>query len=340
MTNLTLRLCSFALVALAAACTASAPEETNVANNKLGPQAGAPATSTGGAAGSSTGGSGGDAAGGGTAGSGTGGTSSGGSSGTPSTVGNKCMSDAECTGYPKGSCLTELKPLKGKITDPMNPSASKFENDLVMPYPGGYCTNTIENSCLNDAGCGVGAGCFRGLDGVDKNQLQMLDDMKTCDVSMTGMKNPGGQADGTTCKKDTDCLNGWCKTFLPFSTVQFADTGLCLHPCKTADDCRKSEGYICDIPMSSLITIINPSYTNKYCVGPFSFMLLKGYRHAFHRQSRFSVHDDRDRRLHHGLGRSPSPRFDDGRGRNGGGRRRRCWRQRSFSWERRRDDGR
>jgi hypothetical protein len=61
--------------------------------------------------------------------------------------------------------------------------------------------------------------------------------------------------------------------FLPFSTVAFADVGICLKPCTSDADCRASEGYVCAIPMGSLITVINESYARTFCVGPFTFSL-------------------------------------------------------------------
>ena len=161
-------------------------------------------------------------------------------------MGKACKQDADCTGYAKASCVTSIVPLKGKITDPTHPQANKFENELVMPFPNGYCATTIENSCANDAACGAGAGCFRGLDGVDKAVLADLDKEKTPD----GMH-----------------------PFLPFSTVAFADVGICLKPCTSDSECRQSEGYTCAIPMGSLIGVINPDYMRKFCVGPFTFML-------------------------------------------------------------------
>ena len=44
-------------------------------------------------------------------------------------------------------------------------------------------------------------------------------------------------------------------------------------PCRSDDECRKSEGYTCAVPMAPLLAIINPKYGAPYCVGPFTFKL-------------------------------------------------------------------
>lgn len=236
-----------------AACEPELPAETNKAKNvkeptDTGGSAGAAGvaaggTTSGGKAGTTSGGAAGGS--GGTTTAGAAGSSAGGGA-QKSSVGDVCKQDSECKGYDKPTCLTSLAPLKGKITDPTHPQAGKFENELVMPFPGGYCATTIENSCANDAACGVGAACFRGLDGVDKMALADLDKQKTAD----GMH-----------------------PFLPFSTVAFADVGICLKPCTMDSECRQSEGYTCAVPMGSLIGVINGDYMKKFCVGPFTFML-------------------------------------------------------------------
>ncbi|MCC6646522.1 MAG: hypothetical protein IT374_13235 [Polyangiaceae bacterium] len=227
-----------------AACEPELPEATNAPHNVKeplpgagggAPVGGAPATS--GAAGAATAGA-----------SSAGAAGAGGSTVTMATgtVGKACKQDAECTGYGNGACVTSIAPLKGKITDPTHPQAAKFENELVMPFPNGYCATTIDHPCPNDAACGPGAGCFRGLDGVDKAVLADLDKEKTAD----GMH-----------------------PFLPFSTVAFADVGICMKPCTADAECRQAEGYTCAVPMGTLIGVINPAYTRKFCVGPFTFSL-------------------------------------------------------------------
>ncbi len=231
------------------ACEPELPAPTNAAHNVREPVEGGAAGAGGASAGAAglSGGKGGASGGaGGASGAASAGAPSGGGGGARSSVGDACKVDADCKGYAKASCVTSIAPLKGKITDPTHPQASKFENELVMPFPNGYCATTIENSCKSDADCGVGAGCFRGLDGVDKAVLADLDMQKTAD----GMH-----------------------PFLPFSTVAFADVGICLEPCSTNADCRQSEGYTCAVPMGTLIGVINSSYTRTFCVGPFTFML-------------------------------------------------------------------
>lgn len=244
---------TLSLLALSA-CEPDLPEATNAPHNVKEPPPGETKSALGGAGGAAGGGAasapqggspgaGASAAGAGGTG-GTGGT--GGSVGPASSVGKACKADAECTGYAKASCVTSIAPLAGKITDPTHPQAQKFEKELVMPFPNGYCATTIENPCPNDAACGAGAGCFRGLDGVDKALLADLDKQKTSD----GMH-----------------------PFLPFSTVAFSDVGICLEPCASDAECRQSEGYTCAVPMGTLIGVINPAYTRTFCVGPFTFML-------------------------------------------------------------------
>jgi hypothetical protein len=233
-------------VALLAACTPDPAEETNLARNaRSDGDDGAGGAAAGGGAGSGGEGPGAGGAGG-AAGQGGPGGGTAGPGGGPAegSVGSACSADSDCKGYDKPTCLTELKPLKGKITDPTHPQADKFENELVMPFPGGYCATSIADSCANDAACGPGGGCFRGLDGVKKDDLAMLD------MSKTG-----------------DGLH----PFLPFSTVEFADVGICLKPCTTAAECR--DGYVCEVPMGTLIGAINDKYTRTFCVGPFTFML-------------------------------------------------------------------
>ena len=145
-------------------------------------------------------------------------------------VGSACASDAECTGYSNPSCLTELKPLETLVYEDAGPDGEAFR-DFTLPYPGGYCTNTVENSCEADADCGSGGGCFRPFEGVDQPTIDELE-----------------------------------KLGLPFSVSAFADVGICLMPCASTADCRS--GYRCQVPLCAVMNLFNQSYNRTFCVAP------------------------------------------------------------------------
>ena len=65
-------------------------------------------------------------------------------------VGSKCQASSECTGYSKPTCLTELKPVEGLVSPDAAPSAQAFAT-LTLPFPGGYCSNTLADSCQSDS---------------------------------------------------------------------------------------------------------------------------------------------------------------------------------------------
>jgi hypothetical protein len=143
-------------------------------------------------------------------------------------VGAKCSADSQCTGYAHPSCVTDVKPIAGLVDagDPKN----KVFVDFHVPFPGGYCTNTVENSCTSDADCGAGAGCFRPFEGVSQTTI--------------------------------DTLN---KLGLPFDINAFANFAVCAKTCTSASDCRTSEGYECTIPLKAFLSTINKNYKKTFC---------------------------------------------------------------------------
>jgi hypothetical protein len=144
-------------------------------------------------------------------------------------VGAKCSTTSQCTGYGKPTCLTELKPLNGLISPDAGASAQAF-GTLTVPFPGGYCSNTLADSCATDADCGAGAGCFRPFEGVDPTVIDNL-----------------GAA-------------------LPFDIHAFANEGLCLKTCETGSSCRTAEGYKCIVPLHAFVDLFNSKYTKTFCV--------------------------------------------------------------------------
>lgn len=147
-------------------------------------------------------------------------------------VGAPCSKDSDCTGYSKPSCLTDLRPLDGLVVPDAGAAGDTFKK-LDIPFPGGYCSNTIENSCQTDADCGTGGGCYRPLTGVSPATLTNLDNAVKV-----------------------------------FSVTDFASKGLCLVPCQSDSDCRTDQGYKCQIPLAGFITVVNPTYKNTYCIQP------------------------------------------------------------------------
>jgi hypothetical protein len=144
-------------------------------------------------------------------------------------VGASCTNDAQCTGYANPACLTDLRPLETLVAPDAGEAGEVFKM-LDVPFPGGYCSNTIENSCQTDADCGPGGGCYRPLTGVPAEQLATFD-------ALVGV----------------------------FSVTTFASKGLCLVPCASDSDCRTDEGYQCLLPLEGFISLVNPSYTKTYC---------------------------------------------------------------------------
>ena len=164
------------------------------------------------------------------------------SGGQPGPVGSQCATDSDCAGYSNPTCLTRLRPLETLIAPDAGEAGDVFKM-LDIPFPGGYCSNTIENSCLTDADCGTGGGCYRPLTGVPADTLANLD-------AAVGV----------------------------FSVTDFASKGLCLVPCESDSDCRADEGYECHIPLEGFISVVNPAYTSTYCAQPVdvSYLLLPG----------------------------------------------------------------
>jgi hypothetical protein len=144
-------------------------------------------------------------------------------------VGAPCSADAQCTGYAKPSCAKDVKPI-ANLVDPSDPNNKTFV-DFHVPFPGGYCSNTIENSCTSDADCGAGAGCFRPFENVSQDTINTLNQIAG----------------------------------LPFDVNSFATFALCLKTCKTAADCRTSEGYECDIPLKAFMATIDGGFDKKFC---------------------------------------------------------------------------
>jgi hypothetical protein len=144
-------------------------------------------------------------------------------------VGSACSADSQCTGYAKPTCLTALKPLDGLISPDAGAGAQTF-GTLTVPFPGGYCSNTLAHSCATDADCGAGAGCFRPFEGVDKMVVDAL-----------GMS-------------------------LPFDIHAFASEGLCLKTCRDGSECRADEQYKCIVPLHAFVDLFNPTYKKTYCV--------------------------------------------------------------------------
>jgi hypothetical protein len=142
-------------------------------------------------------------------------------------VGASCSDSSQCTGYKNPTCLTDLKPIASVVLPDAGASGDPFRN-FDIPFPGGYCGNTVEESCQTDADCGAGAGCFRPFEGVSQ-------------ATIDGLKNYQ----------------------LPFDAQEFASKGLCLKVCKADADCRAGEGYKCIVPVHALVKAFNgPTATN------------------------------------------------------------------------------
>jgi len=144
-------------------------------------------------------------------------------------VGAKCSANSQCTGYARPSCVTNVKPLAGLV------DASVPQNrplvDFHVPFPGGYCSNTVADSCTSDADCGAGAGCFRPFGGVSQMTIDSLNKLGA----------------------------------LPFDVNDLTTFALCLKPCTSPADCRTDEGYGCDIPLNAVMATIDKNYDRKFC---------------------------------------------------------------------------
>lgn len=143
-------------------------------------------------------------------------------------VGAPCSADSQCTGFSSPSCDTDIKPI-ADLVDAGDPNNKVFL-DFHVPFPGGYCSNTTDNSCMSDADCGAGGGCFHPFEGVSQATI--------------------------------DALNA---LGLPFDINAFSKFALCLKTCKTASDCRTSEGYQCDVPLKAFMSTINKDYKRTFC---------------------------------------------------------------------------
>jgi hypothetical protein len=143
-------------------------------------------------------------------------------------VGAPCSANSQCTGYTNPSCVTEVKPI-AKLVDASDPK-NKIFVDFNVPFPGGYCSNTTDNSCGSDADCGEGAGCFHPFEGVSPMVINNLNALG-----------------------------------LPFDINAFADFALCLKACDAPSDCRTSQGYACEVPLKAFMTTLNPGYTRTFC---------------------------------------------------------------------------
>jgi hypothetical protein len=143
-------------------------------------------------------------------------------------VGAACTESAQCTGYTHPACVTEIKPLETLISD-ADPN-NKPLRDLTLPFPGGYCSTTIEQPCTADAECGSGK-CFLAFEGVPQSTIDELNQLG-----------------------------------LPFDVNAFARIGICLQSCMADNECRRGEGYQCLVPIKAFMDVINPNYPKKYCV--------------------------------------------------------------------------
>jgi hypothetical protein len=157
-------------------------------------------------------------------------------------VGAACDTDAQCTGYAKAACVTEIKPLEDLVA--LDGSASnKVYHDMSLPFPGGYCASTIDNACTAHADCGSDGKCFLAFEGVSQ-----------------------------------EVINNLNKLGLPFDVSAFAQIGICLKPCTSDGECRADQKYKCLRPLDAFMKVINGSYSQKFCVQDkdFSYLLSGG----------------------------------------------------------------
>lgn len=145
-------------------------------------------------------------------------------------VGAACSDTSECTGYSKPTCVTEMRPLEGSVYADAGANGDVFRN-FTVDFPGGYCTNTIQDSCAADADCGTGAGCFLAFEGVPPDTLDNLTALG-----------------------------------LPFDVKEFGKAGVCLSTCTKDADCRTAEGYKCIVPLHAFLDVVNPDYKKTFCM--------------------------------------------------------------------------
>lgn len=150
----------------------------------------------------------------------------GGSSTTGKPVGSACTTASDCASPPTAACLTEYRPLTGLLKTGTDPNTVASFDAIGLAFPGGYCTNA--GNCATDADCPTGGTCFIGLAGVPQTTL-----------------------------------NGLAPT-VPFDINTFATKGLCLEPCTPTTVCRT--GYVCDWPLSSLISLVPGVQKKTYCI--------------------------------------------------------------------------
>ncbi|MFT7621418.1 MAG: hypothetical protein ACI9WU_000581 [Myxococcota bacterium] len=143
-------------------------------------------------------------------------------------VGSACTADDECGGQ-AAVCLSEFKPLVGKIDSTGNPEADAVWEDIGLDFPGGYCSNDV--SCTASVNCGPGGSCFRPLEGVGSEVLDELQEIG-----------------------------------LPFDIGLFSNIGVCLQACTTSEECR--EGYDCDVPIGELLSLVEGASTTTFCIAP------------------------------------------------------------------------
>jgi len=158
-------------------------------------------------------------------------TSCGNSNGDPPAVGgvgSPCTDNSQCGGYKAPACMQALKPLEN-LTIAGAKNADVFMN-LTLPYPGGYCSTTMQNFCATDADCGEGGGCFIPFQGVSQDVITALG-----------------------------------KYMLPFDIAAFSKAGICLKPCTDTSQCRTDQQYQCLVPIKAFMDVINPTYTRQFC---------------------------------------------------------------------------
>lgn len=143
-------------------------------------------------------------------------------------VGAACTASSQCTGYAKAACVTDIRPLEHLVTSD-DPKYKPFR-DLSLPFPGGYCSSTVEDPCTSDADCGSGQ-CFLAFEGVSQQTID-------------GLNSLG----------------------LPFDVNAFAKIGICLKPCTADSQCRADKNYKCIVPLTALVKVFNPDYPKKFCV--------------------------------------------------------------------------
>ena len=145
-------------------------------------------------------------------------------------VGSACSENSDCGGYDNAICTDGLKPLEDYVED-TGEAANDALRDLTLPFPGGYCTSSLETDCTGDSECGDEGGCFMPFEGVSDEVIAGLD-----------------------------------ATIPQLSVPEFATRGVCLDRCETNADCRGDEGYTCIVPIPALLELFNPEYGKKYCM--------------------------------------------------------------------------